>query len=404
MGLLSTPNGAQDYTSSGGTAMETVFEDNEGPGVEMNVDSTEDSSEDSEDSEDENGLEKHSEDDRWAFLFSDLQLELADGLNRGDRRGYTDEELLDPLADDEDFLPHVPGSAQASSAAEAVDLANDPLFQSRSHLISSEEDSEEREEDDGVLPPAFDEPAAIRNVYIRVFIGAAFDGITHKSVAKTLLSHKLALSAVASPDLRLAIGKMALTLRTVERRLGVSPDQHITFYFVCPECFAVHHPSKLQKLPSPTCANRGCEGILYTTPDPQDGYPPLGADDLEAELSTAKRTPTKIMPYASLQGYVRRLLRRPGKLEEINHWRKHYPEDLIPFTEPIPEGEWTRRMGTQQPLRDIFDGAAWRAATAGLERRMDEEHRRAYDSNTLPQPIRFVSLPYPLMFQFNIDW
>lgn len=359
-----------------------------------------DDTSDHEDSETDDGTSE----DRWAFLFSELESASPAGNNRV----YTDADLLDPTLDDEDFLPFVPGSSSGHSPNEdqRANIAEDPLFQRRSNIIpSAPENDEDSDDEAGLLPPAFDEPAVIRNIYIRVFIGSAFDGTTHRTAAKTLLSHKLALSAIASPALLFEVQKMAVTLRTVERRLGVSPDQHITFYFVCPTCYAIHHPETLYKLTLPKCQERGCDGALYSTanPDPDPQVLEDDADDADAVGSTSKRTPTKIMPYASLLGYLRRLLRRPGKLEEINHWRKN-PEDKTLFTEPIPDEEWSQKIGSQHPLQDIYDGSAWRSATAFLQRNMDEANRRVVDSSPLERPIRFVSFPYPLMFQFNIDW
>lgn len=96
------------------------------------------------------------------------------------------------------------------------------------------------------------------------------------------------------------------------------------------------------------------------------------------------------------------MLLRPGKAEELQRWRRA-GDDVGP-SQPQSFDEWRRLHPDDQPLYDIHDGSAWRAVQAGLERRIDYTGRRAYDTNTGPQHLRFVSLPLGLLLTMNLDW
>ena len=57
---------------------------------------------------------------------------------------------------------------------------------------------------------------------------------------------------------------MALTLRSVERRLGLSTTAYIKYYFICDVCWFRHDPDMFYGLESPACTQSDCPGKLYT--------------------------------------------------------------------------------------------------------------------------------------------
>lgn len=286
------------------------------------------------------------------------------------------------------------GNGQPAQPPREIEEA---LRQSNSSLFGQDDESEAHPAftalDDirsvqDLAPPAFEEDPILRNIYIRAYVQAAFHGATHSDIANLLADQKATLLALCSREgFDLDLSKMALTLRTVERRLGLSVDDQIIYYFICPACWDVHRPSTLSELESSICGKAGCTGELYAE-SLKDGQ--------------RKRTPTKILPYASLSGYIRRMLLRPGKAKELQSWRG--VGDEAGATRPQSFEEWQRLHPADQPLYDIHDGSAWRAVQAGLERKIDYTGCRAYDTDTGARSLRFVSLPLGLLLTMNLDW
>ncbi|OBZ66435.1 hypothetical protein A0H81_13641 [Grifola frondosa] len=102
-------------------------------------------------------------------------------------------------------------------------------------------------------PPAFSEDPILRAAYIQAFVAASVHGATHDMVQYMLQG---SFETISSMSRRIpydipGLDKMARTLRTVERRLGVDPDQYIIYYFVCNVCWFRHHPSELYMLNHP---------------------------------------------------------------------------------------------------------------------------------------------------------
>ncbi|KAG8686236.1 hypothetical protein FRC09_014269, partial [Ceratobasidium sp. 395] len=129
--------------------------------------------------------------------------------------------------------------------------------------------------DEGGEGAAFAEHPMLRNIYVRVWVQAAFQGATHEAIQSSLKSHQLALLAGVDlgnfpEELRAQILRMPTTLRALERRLGVNFSDLITIYPVCP-----------------TCSKRyTCEQLLAFDNPQSDG--------------SRKRTPTKSFPYSSI--------------------------------------------------------------------------------------------------------
>ncbi|KAF8585669.1 hypothetical protein K439DRAFT_1615801 [Ramaria rubella] len=217
------------------------------------------------------------------------------------------------------------------------------------------------------LAPGFFEHPAIRNTYICVFVLCFLQGGTWDMAAHMLEGQKAMLATLIDSTLGLEItglDNMAMTLPTVERRLGLNPDIYICYYVVCDHCWEQHHPKELYKNPM-------------------------------------QCVPVKIFPYAPPIPVLQRMLHRPGKYESWQHWRKEGDE---PGPAPPLRFEGYEAFTTaHNRINDVYDGWGWRALQAGLKhRRGGKWGVKDIDVHNIDQ--RFVSLPCGLVGQINIDW
>jgi hypothetical protein len=333
-------------------------------------------------------FEDYGHDPYHYHLDSDLSYEPADFSLSED----SEIEHLMPHFDEPQFSD---SDEEPERSKDEQDLLDDPLFRGRGLIFGEEdesrgEDMEDDEEDPDDLPPAFQEHPAIRNAYIRAFLLASLKGATHAAVQIHLEGVAVGLrSAMAqSTDVEFAgLDTMARTLATAERRLGISTDQFITYFFLCNVCWAIHHPSELADLAEPICGKDGCSGCLYTVKRLSSGV--------------IKRTPTKILPYVRPKKAIQHLLLRPGKYEQLQEWRG--PGDEPGQVAPLTVMGHDAFPDPSKPMRDVYDGWGWRAIQAGLERQRGGAWTiRDVDVHALHQ--RFVSLPLGLVWQMNIDW
>ncbi|KAJ7262555.1 hypothetical protein C8J57DRAFT_1231919 [Mycena rebaudengoi] len=235
-------------------------------------------------------------------------------------------------------------------------ISVDPSFATCASLFNSNEPDNPEDPHDKDLPPAFYDHPAVRNAYIRVFVGCAFENMTHKAARLMLNGFVVSLGSLnrTTGEEIPGLDNFALTLVTVERRLGVSTQGFITYLFVCPLCWKVHHPEDLPSLPeSGKCMETDCEGTLFTSKRMADGK--------------LKRTPTKIMPFVDPEHVITHMLMRPGKYEQIQLWRG--PEDKPGRFPPVKVEGYDAFPDPDKPMKNITDGWAWRAIQAGLTRR-----------------------------------
>lgn len=289
------------------------------------------------------------------------------------------------LSDSDDDLPPEPPHYD-------IDLLEDPLFLGRDSLVYDNDDGEpyDNPHDPADLPPAFDEHPAIRNAYIRAFLMSSLKGCTYAAIQMHLEGVSVALrSAVGqSEDVQYpGLEAMARTLSTAERRLGISTDNLIAYYFLCDICWMPYHPSRLSRLTTAECEKDGCSGTLFTIKKLSKGV--------------QKRTPVKILPYVSLHRAVQHILMRPGKFDQLQHWRGSGDKpQRIP---PLQLRGMDAFMDLNKPMTDIYDGWGWRAIQMGLERRRGGPWTvQDVDVQELHQ--RLVSCPLGLVWQMNIDW
>jgi hypothetical protein len=177
-------------------------------------------------------------------------------------------------------------ASSASGQDHTQDITQDPLFHSQHDLFNGNQSNNDSLEEDAErdLPRAFDDHPAIWNAYLHVFLGVAFDGMTHKAASLMLTGFLYAFSVgiIAGLDFPGA-EDFARTIGMVEKQLGVSTLGFIIYLVLCPLCWTTHHPCQLPILESPHCSNTNCSGTLYTTKRLADG--------------TEKRTLVLILPY-----------------------------------------------------------------------------------------------------------
>ncbi|RDB29932.1 hypothetical protein Hypma_014071 [Hypsizygus marmoreus] len=260
------------------------------------------------------------------------------------------------------------------------DLLNDPLYRSRSDIFDVQDTAgaaSGESSDSTPLPPAFSEHPALRNAYVHAFVNAAYKGSTHSQTKDVLTSIHSSITSVlrsnTSPS-DLDLHCMARTLRTVEKRLSVDPDDLIIYCILCPQCWKVYKPETLSTL-DVHCTTRRCNGLLYSVKRTASG--------------TMKKTPFRTMPVASLRKAIGNMLMRPSKWEEINSWRKD--EDFDP-SPPVSREEWYEQLDPNVPLKDIKDGWLWRSLKAGFERTWNPDTQTVEDHDIQNLATRFVNL------------
>lgn len=183
------------------------------------------------------------------------------------------------------------------------------------------------------------------------------------------------------------LARMARTMGTIKRRLGLSTSDLITTYTSCPTCFKRFSPEFIAGSDNPICTRDGCTGILY-------------ADKL---LSTGKvkKNSTLTFLFASPVAWIQRMVTRDGIPELLQVWRQPQDQQLGP---PVSQQEWYNSINLNSPLEDIVDGFGWRERSAGVQRVFNPDTGALSDQFQLDPPIRFCSLPFGLSLSMNVDW
>ncbi|EUC58792.1 transposase family Tnp2 protein [Rhizoctonia solani AG-3 Rhs1AP] len=180
---------------------------------------------------------------------------------------------------------------------------------------------------------------------------------------------------------------MALTIRTVERRLGLDSGDLIITYTLCPLCGHLYHPNYIANADSSACQNNDCNGVLY--------------DINQLASGEIKRVSRLTCPYASIIAWLRRLLKQPGICELTQNEQAEGDQG---FAQPIPPEQWVAELNMDEPLVDISDGHGWDSGAARLERVVDEQTGNVEDRSLEDPPIWFSSLPYRFSFTLSSDW
>ncbi|KAG8724353.1 hypothetical protein FRC09_019802 [Ceratobasidium sp. 395] len=188
---------------------------------------------------------------------------------------------------------------------------------------------------------------------------------------------------------------MPVTLRALERRIGMDFSDSITVFPTCPveTCGKRYTFEELAALRDPQCTRHveepRCHGILYTETVLADG--------------TRKRTPTKSFPYNSLIRALGRLLSRIGMPDFMQHWRGPGDEPLEPEDVPPPlqAQDWLNQVQFEDRFSDISQGWHWRSEATGLHRHYDGQEY--VDEPTGDEPLSLSRLPLGLSLGMNMD-
>ncbi|KAG9084505.1 hypothetical protein FS749_005190 [Ceratobasidium sp. UAMH 11750] len=235
---------------------------------------------------------------------------------------------------------------------------------------------------------AFEEPELIRNAYIDAFIQKSLYGATHRALRHQLKAARRTIAA--HPDIGAEdIAKMAQTIGTAEKRIGVSTNHIITTFTLCPVCKRRYSPQYIAETDNNACINPGCSGILFTMRRLASGG--------------HRRVSGLTYPFASPIAWIKHMLTLPGISELMQTWRLS-EADKEELTAPTPCEDWLQNLDVDRPIGDIHEGWGWRSMVAGLERVQDPRTGDIVDKSFTEPPIRFVSLPYGLSLSLNTDW
>ncbi|KAF8702621.1 hypothetical protein RHS03_06349, partial [Rhizoctonia solani] len=297
----------------------------------------------------------------------------------GDHFADLEGHIAENLFDDIDFgLPDDYGPA--------IDAL--PHFHLPDDLEPEESDNEvEAVDNPDIFCAAFQEPDLICNAYIDAFVQKTLYGATYRALRHQLKAARQTI--LAHPDITVdQVAGMAQTIATVERRLGVNANKIITIFTLCPICKRRYSSEYIQGTDNNHCLNDGCNGILF----------------VHRTLASRayRKVPNLTYPYASPITWLRHMLSLPGMSELMQTWRSQDNDHGI--AAPIPSDGWMRGLNRHKGLGNITDGWGWRSTMAGLQRVEDPETGDIIDESKLDPPIRFVSLPYGILFSLNTNW
>lgn len=153
---------------------------------------------------------------------------------------------------------------------------------------------------------AFDEPDLFRNAYVDACVQKTLYRVTRKALKHLLKAARQSLSAHPNipPD---DIVKIAQTIETAEKRLGISTADIITTYPLCPVCKRRYDPAYIATAAQNACLKAECTSILFTN----------------KVLTSHKRRRVSSLtsPVASLISWLQRIFSQPGMAELMQNWR-----------------------------------------------------------------------------------
>lgn len=225
-----------------------------------------------------------------------------------------------------------------------------------------------------LVPAAFNEAPAVRMAYLTAVMANVYGHLTIEQATNQLNS---TLDSLAVAGVLPLIPRPVRTLISARRRLGLDPDQWITQYCICTECWKHYSPAELELLDSPLCmALPGCTGKLYT-------------DSWDSRKNRI-RTATKIHPQTSVISTLRRMMMRPGFARSLRDNRDR-PAGLNGDEDFV--------------MTDIHDGDAWNEQVTGCVRELGE-NGVVLDApvDGTPPPKNLNERRYGLHLTMNGDW
>ncbi|KDN42594.1 hypothetical protein RSAG8_06737, partial [Rhizoctonia solani AG-8 WAC10335] len=166
-------------------------------------------------------------------------------------------------------------------------------------------DPDPNPEPDGPIDPAeycaaFQEHPLVCNAYVDAIVQKILYGANQHASTHQLKAAQRQLRS--NPDVPVEdLARMALTIRTVERRLGLDSSDIVKIYMLCPLCGRSYSPTYISDANTDACQNDNCDGVLY--------------DIQKLASGQRKRVSRRTYPYASIIAWIHRLLNQPGMSE-----------------------------------------------------------------------------------------
>jgi hypothetical protein len=234
----------------------------------------------------------------------------------------------------------------------------------------SDQDQEDRP---FLVPRAFQERPGVRLAYLNAVVGNVFGNHTVQAATDSLNNQ---LNCMLVEGVLPEHPRPVRHLLSAKRRLGIDPDQWITQYAICSECWKHYTPVQLRELPSPSCTIRDCSGLLY--------------DERVDAKGKLVRTAKKIMPHVSLIGSLRRMFMRPGFAKSIRDSRHDQPR---------------RNDDEDFVMTDMHDGTLWHELETNTIREIGELGIiRDRPQDNRPIATKITEHRYGLHLTLNIDW
>jgi hypothetical protein len=158
------------------------------------------------------------------------------------------------------------------------------------------------------VPVTFQEKAEVRYGYITAVMANVYGHLSWIQ-ATNQLNHTLNILLIANA--LPILPRPVRALISAKWHLGIDPDQWITAYAICLECWKHHTPAQLKELNSPECTVPGCDGILYSEQRDVKGK----------NVGTA----TKLNPQTSIIGSLKCMFMRPGFVKSIRDSHQSQP-------------------------------------------------------------------------------
>lgn len=262
--------------------------------------------------------------------------------------------------------------------------------------VTDQDFDDDPDELDAPLSAAFQEHPCLRNIYLRTYLDAAFRGSTKEQIRSTLLSQKLSLEAVARisplPQALLDdLAKMPLTLRALQRRLGMDTLSLIRIYTLCSKCGKRYSAEAIKTAAHPGCTRYIGDTVCNT---------PLYREET-LYGGVRKRNPIKSFPYFPLLVALERVLMCPGMKELMRHYLRD--QDPIGVAAPLSREDWEASVGDTNGFGDITEGWGWWSEPVGLGRSYREEDQDYGDDVPDTGLHALASMPLGLSLALNTD-
>ncbi|KAG1774897.1 hypothetical protein EV702DRAFT_1237500 [Suillus placidus] len=265
---------------------------------------------------------------------------------------------------------HGPARAHVAAQPPIRDFNFHPVVLPDVRIPGSDQDQEDQP---SLVPRAFQERPGVRLAYLNAVVGNVFGNHTVQAATESLNNQ---LNCMLVEGVLPEHPRPVRHLLSAKRRLGIDPDQWITQYAICSECWKHYTLVQLRELLSPSCTVPDCSGLLY--------------DEHVDAKGKIVRTAKKIMPHVSLIGSLRRMFMRPGFAKSIRDSRHDQPR---------------RNDDEDFVMTDMHDGTLWHELETNTIREIGELGTiRDCPQDNRPMATKITEHRYGLHLTLNIDW